>query len=403
MRYVNRLLQLMRTHWMPTISAFAALLSMCLVPPDDAYLSYFDWKTLGCLFCVLAIACALRNAGVFDWAARASIRRFARPRSLVMTLVLTTAAFSMLFTNDVALVIMLPLTVAILVRLDAPQLMPATFAMQALSANLCGMITPFGNPQNLYVFSYYHVELLDFLAVMALPFALSTVGVVVVTALLARRFSQPRGASAHETPTRTRDEYFDPEQAASLVDARRLIVYAPLFVVILLSVFRVVPIAAAVALTVLALVIVDRSALLKVDYALLVTFVCFFVFAGNMARIPALADALRPVMDGWGLPISALSSQVISNVPAAVLLSHFTEAWQPLLVGVNIGGAGTFVGSLASLIVIRHYMIARDMIARMREPDAPSTKELLRLFGALNAAFFATLLCACQLIQMLWG
>lgn len=399
MRLFIRAIRFLRIHWMPSASAAVALLSMCFVPPDDGYLSYFDWKTLGCLFCVLAVASALRNAGVFDWAARAIIKRFARPQTIVMTLVLTTAFMSMLFTNDVALVIMLPLTVAILMRLDSPPLMPAVFAMQALAANLCGMITPFGNPQNLYIFSYYHVGLSDFLAVMALPFALSTVGIVAVTIAFARRYPQTSGDDTLQDEHGT--VYLDPEDAAAFVNRRRMLVYVPLFIVTLLAVFRVIPVHVAVIIVVLALAIMDRKALIKVDYALLVTFVCFFVFAGNMARIPVLEAAVRPVMEGWGLLTSALVSQVISNVPAAVLLSHFTDVWQPLLIGVNIGGAGTFIGSLASLIAIRHFMIARTMIPRLREADAPTTGEFLRLFGLLNAAFFIALLALCQIAQIL--
>ena len=117
-----------------------------------------------------------------------------------------------------------------------------------------------------------------------------------------------------------------------------------------------------------------------------------------MARIPVLEEALQPLMGQWGLLTSALTSQVISNVPAAVLLSHFTDAWQPLLIGVNIGGAGTFVGSLASLIAIRHFAIARTMVPRLRESDAPDTASFLRLFGIVNGAFFIVLLIVCQLV-----
>ncbi len=165
-----RLMQLLRRHWMLGTAAFVALVSMFLVPPDGAYLGYFDWKTIGCLFCVLAVASALRNAGVFDWAARAAIARFGSPRKMAMTLVLVTAAFSMAFTNDVALAIMLPLSVAALVESGQPRLVPAVFALQALAANLCGMVTPFGNPQNIYLYSYFHVELGEFLMTMAMPF-----------------------------------------------------------------------------------------------------------------------------------------------------------------------------------------------------------------------------------------
>lgn len=399
MRLRYRLMQLLRRHWMLGTAAFVALVSMFLVPPDGAYLGYFDWKTIGCLFCVLAVASALRNAGVFDWAARTAIARFGSPRKLTMTLVLVTAAFSMAFTNDVALVIMLPLSVAALVESGQPRLVPAVFALQALAANLCGMVTPFGNPQNIYLYSYFHVELGEFLMTMALPFVLSVAGIVLATWFMTRRGTAEDDVVSMQSQQDASDEdVMAPATSAALLDRRRLVVYVPLFVIALLAVFRVVPFGIAVIIVIVALLILDCDALLKVDYPLLATFLCFFVFAGNMARIPVLEEVLQPLMGQWGLLTSALTSQVISNVPAAVLLSHFADAWQPLLIGVNIGGAGTFVGSLASLIAIRHFAIARTMIPRLREPDAPNTASFLRLFGIVNGVFFIALLVICQLV-----
>ncbi len=399
MRLRYRLMQLLRRHWMLGTAAFVALVSMFLVPPDEEYLGYFDWKTIGCLFCVLAVASALRSAGVFDWAARAAIARFGSPRTLTMTLVLVTAAFSMAFTNDVALVIMLPLSVAALVESGQPRLVPAVFALQALAANLCGMVTPFGNPQNIYLYSFFHVELGEFLMTMAMPFLLSVAGIIFATWFMTRRgTAEDDGVSMQSQQGTSGEDVLAPATSTAMLDRRRLIVYVPLFVIALLAVFRVVPFGIAVIIVIAALLILDRDALLKVDYPLLATFLCFFVFAGNMARIPALAQMLQPVLGQWGLLASALTSQVISNVPAAVLLSHFTDAWQPLLIGVNIGGAGTFAGSLASLIAIRHFAIARTMIPRLREPDAPDTASFLRLFGIVNGVFFVALLVICQIV-----
>lgn len=332
-------MQLLRRHWMLAAAAFVALVSMLFVPPDEEYLGYFDWKTIGCLFCVLAVASALRNAGVFDWAARAAIASFASPRTLTMTLVLVTVVFSMAFTNDVALVIMLPLSVAALVEFGQPRLVPAVFALQALAANLCGMVTPFGNPQNIYLYSYFHVELGEFLMTMAMPFLLSVAGIIFTTWFMTRRgTAEDDGVSTKPQQGTLGEDVMAPATSAAMLDRRRLIAYVPLFVIALLAIFRVIPFGIAVIIVIVALLILDHDALLKVDYPLLATFLCFFVFAGNMARIPMLEEALQPIMGQWGLLASALTSQVISNVPAAVLLSHFTGAWQPLLVGVNIGG-----------------------------------------------------------------
>lgn len=369
---------------MLVVAAVAAAASALAVPPDEAYLGYFDWKTLGCLFCVLAVASALRLMGAFDRAARAVIARFRRPGPLALALVLTTAALSCVATNDMALIMMLPLSAATLMGANLPRLVAPVFVLQSLAANLCGMIVPFGNPQNLYLYSYYGLGLGDFLAAMALPFALSTAGIVACTWWL---YGQSNGSCGRD-------------DTRSLVvpmplSRRRLAIYGALVALTLLAIFRIVPVAAAVAVVAAALAALDRRALAAVDWGLLATFACFFVFAGNLARVPEVSAWLSPLMADHGLLVSAGLSQIISNVPAAVLLSHFTGAWQPLLVGVNIGGAGTLVGSLASLITLQHFTSVRKIFPRAAALPELSTGRFLALFSVLNFGFLALLLIAC--------
>lgn len=369
---------------MLVVAAVAAAASALAVPPDEAYLGYFDWKTLGCLFCVLAVASALRLMGAFDRAARAVIARFRRPGPLALALVLTTAVLSCAATNDMALIMMLPLSAATLMGANLPRLVAPVFVLQSLAANLCGMIAPFGNPQNLYLYSYYGLGLGDFLAAMALPFALSTAGIVACTWWLC---GQSNGGSDRDD-TRSL-------AAPMPLSRRRLAIYGALVALTLLAVFRIVPVAAAVAVVVAALAALDRRALAAVDWGLLATFACFFVFAGNLARVPEVSAWLSPLMADHGLLVSAGLSQIISNVPAAVLLSHFTGAWQPLLVGVNIGGAGTLVGSLASLITLQHFTSVRKIFPRATALPELSTGRFLALFSVLNFGFLAILLIAC--------
>lgn len=368
---------------MLVVAAVAAAASALAVPPDEAYLGYFDWKTLGCLFCVLAVASALRLMGAFDRAARAIIARFRRPGPLALALVLTTAALSCVATNDMTLIMMLPLSAATLMGANLPRLVAPVFVLQSLAANLCGMIVPFGNPQNLYLYSYYGLDLGDFLATMALPFALSTAGIVACTWWLCGRTN-----SSSTSDTRNL-------AMPMPLGRRRLAAYGLLFALTLLAVFRIVPVAAAVAVVAAALAALDRRALAAVDWGLLATFACFFVFAGNLARVPEVSAWLSPLMADHGLLVSAGLSQIISNVPAAVLLSHFTGAWQPLLVGVNIGGAGTLVGSLASLITLQHFTSVRKIFPRATALPELSTGRFLALFSVLNFGFLAILLIAC--------
>ena len=369
---------------MLVVAAVAAAASVLAVPPDEAYLGYFDWKTLGCLFCVLAVASALRLMGAFDRAARAVIARFRRPGPLALALVLTTAGLSCVATNDMALIMMLPLSAATLMGANLPRLVAPVFVLQSLAANLCGMIVPFGNPQNLYLYSYYGLGLGDFLAAMALPFALSTAGIVACTWWLC---GQPNG-SCGRGDTRSL-------AVPMPLSRRRLAIYGALVALTLLAVFRIVPVAAAVVIVAATLAVLDRRALAAVDWGLLATFACFFVFAGNMARVPEVSAWLSPLMADHGLWVSAGLSQIISNVPAAVLLSHFTGTWQPLLVGVNIGGAGTLVGSLASLITLQHFTSVRKIFPRATALPELSTGRFLVLFSVLNFAFLALLLIAC--------
>ena len=373
----------LREHAVLVVAAMAAAASALAVPPDEAYLGYFDWKTLGCLFCVLAVASALRLMGAFDRAARAVIARFRSPRPLALALVLTTAGLSCVATNDMALIMMLPLSAATLMGANLPRLVAPVFVLQSLAANLCGMIVPFGNPQNLYLYSYYGLGLGDFLATMALPFALSTISIVACTWWLC-------GRTDSSSPSDTRNLAMPMP-----LGRRRLAAYGLLFALTLLAVFRIVPVAAAVATVAAALAALDRRALAAVDWGLLATFACFFVFAGNMARVPEVSAWLSPLMADHGLWVSAGLSQIISNVPAAVLLSHFTGAWQPLLVGVNIGGAGTLVGSLASLITLQHFTSVRKIFPRAAALPELSTGRFLALFSVLNFGFLALLLIAC--------
>lgn len=368
-------------------AAAAALVTMALVPPDAAYAGYVDLRTIACLFCVLGVAGALKRAGAFSAAARAVVRRFSKPRTAVLALVLATAVLSMFATNDLALIMMLPLASATLVRAGWSRLVPFAFTVMSLSANLGGMIMPFGNPQNLYLYSFYEIGLSEFLAAMAVPFAVS-MALVVACCLVGARAGALRGSADGASRTGGASDGDAP------LDGRRIACYVVLLCVSVATVVRVVPAPIAVAIVLVALAVLDRGALRGVDYALMATFVCFFVFAGNMARIPAVNEALGGLMASFPLLTSAGLSQIISNVPAAVLLSHFTDAWQPLLVGVNIGGAGTPVGSLASLITIQHFLVVRRHTA-VREAGAGGIGRFMAMFVGSNLAFLAVLCIVC--------
>ena len=357
-----------RANAMPLIAVLAAAVTACFVPPDAAYAGYFDWKTLSCLFCVLAVVCALRSVGLFPVIARQLLQLFGTARSVGTALVLITLVGSMLLTNDTALLTFLPLSWMVLQEAGQEKLTAYVFILQNCAANLGGMLTPFGNPPNLYLFDHYHIPVGEFLSIMLLPFALST-GLILLCCLLI-----PRQVLAV------------PQRELTL-DKPRAIAYGLLFCLAVGMVLRAVPYPVGLAVIAAALAVMDPRALKSVDWGLLVTFAAFFVFSGNMARIEPVRELFGRLLGHGVLPVSALTCQVISNVPAAILLSQFTDRFRELLIGVNIGGAGTLIASLASLITFREYT--------RRRPE--QTGRFLGLFTLVSFGFLAILLAALSL------
>lgn len=380
---LRRLARIIRQNATASIAAAAALVTMLFVPPDAAYLGYFDLNTLACLFALLAVIRALRNAGFFETVAHAVVRRFKTLRGLGCALVGVTLVCSMFATNDMALLMLLPLSTVTLASTGNERALPFTFVMQAIAANLGGMILPFGNPQNIFLNSRFDIAFPDFLATMALPFAVSVI--LIALCCLAEFKATPLSSSGVPDA--------DASERAPLPRAKTAL-YLVLFALSLGMVFRVVPFVAGVVIVAVALLFADRRALAHVDWGLLATFALFFVFSGNMARIPEVQGFFSMLLGQSTLVTSALASQVISNVPAAILLAPFVDGYQSLLIGVNIGGAGTLIASLASLIAFNHF---RAIKRGMKRPgiQALSTKRYLALFSALNFAFLAVLLAVC--------
>lgn len=380
-----------RTHAVLVVSAVAALATVPFVPPDAVYLGYFDLKTLACLFSILALVGALRNVGAFEAVARRAVARFSTCRSAVAALVAATLVVSMVATNDMALIMLLPLSAATLLKAGWERALPFAFIMQNLAANLGGMILPFGNPQNLYLFERFAIPPADFLATMALPFAVSVLLIAVCCAV----FVKPLPARIPSVPVEADNASTPAVSAQSSHRRARAALYTALLALVIASVFRLVPYPVALVAVIAALALLDRLALRATDFGLLLTFACFFVFAGNMARIPAVEAVLSQAMQQSALLVSAGASQIISNVPAAVLLSHFATDYHALLVGVNIGGAGTLVASLASLITLNHFRIVRASFPGRPELARHTSRTFLAQFTLYNGVFLVILLVVC--------
>ncbi len=353
-----------------SVALLAAGITACFVPPDAAYLDYFDLKTLTCLFSTLAVVGALRNIRFFTALARRIVRMAGNLRTAVFALVSITFLGSMLIANDMALLTFLPLGYFVLDSTGQRKHMALTFILQNIAANLGGMLTPFGNPQNLYLYSYYHIPTGEFLLTMLPPFLLSIALIYLAVFLFFGKESLTVGG-----------------EDISLPPARTAI-YLLLFAYSILIVFRTLPYQTALILIPVALLFLDRRALLQVDYALLFTFCAFFIFSGNMSRIEAVRTVFSFLLEKSTLLFSVLSCQIISNVPSAILLSRFTDNYRALLLGVNIGGTGTLIASLASLITFRTYV--------KENPGQGGT--YLRLFTLANGIFLFLLCAFCFLL-----
>lgn len=327
-----------RKNTVMVIAFFAAAMTTIFVPIDAQYIGYFDFKTLTCLFCVLAVVCALKDIRFFYMLARRIVHLFRNARLSILALVYITFIGSMLIANDMALLTFLPLGYLVLTTTGKEKYMPFTFIMQNIAANLGGMLTPFGNPQNLYLYTKFSIPNAEFVSIMAPPFALA-VALITASCLI---FVKP-------------DALEIPDEEISLPPLKTTL-YLALFALAIAIVFRGIPYWIGLVVIPLVLLFADRKALLEVDYPLLLTFVFFFIFAGNMGRIDAVRSFFSSLLEKDTLTFSTLSCQFISNVPSAILLSQFTDNYRALLVGVNIGGVGTLIASLASLITFREYV-----------------------------------------------
>ena len=355
------------------VAILAAVITSFIIPPDAEYLDYFDWKTLTCLFCVLAVVCAFKNIRFFFFLAQKIVLLFKNTRAAVLALTYITFIGSMLIANDMALLTFLPLGYLVLSTTGKKKYMAFTFIMQNIAANLGGMLTPFGNPQNLYLYTKFAIPTGEFIATMLPPFCLSVALITFCCLVFVKK------------------ESLQMQEEKIVLPVAKTIIYSLLFTLSIVIVFRVIPFWTGLIVIPAFLLFMDRKALKDVDYALLFTFVAFFVFSGNMARITAVKNLLEGLMEKNALLVSTLSCQGISNVPSAILLSQFTNDYPALLYGVNIGGAGTLIASLASLITFREYT----------KHNPGGSKKYVLLFSAFNFAFLIILLAACAMLLYL--
>ena len=354
------------------IAFILAICSMFFVPPSMEYITYVDFRTLAILFCLMITMAELRRTGIFQWVAQSFLGKVRKSWQLIWLLILLCFFSSMAVTNDVALITFVPFTFIVLDLMGAEakkKLLVPVVVLQTIAANLGSMLTPVGNPQNLYLYGRAGLSLGDFILLM-LPYALLSLLLLLIWGSLRSK--------TYPAPI----QVIFREKVCLSQKKAPLIVCTLLFLLNLLTVARIIPCWLTLILSILLFILTDRSVFALVDYSLLLTFVGFFIFVGNIGRIPAFYGLLQKIVTGNELIAGVAASQVMSNVPAALLLSGFTTDLPPLIVGVNIGGLGTLIASMASLISYK--FVVRE------ESDTKGV--YFRSFTVTNLCFLALLL-----------
>lgn len=352
-------------------SGALALISMLISPPSEAYLEYIDVRVLCILFCFMAVVTGMSGCRAFETLAQRILSGRRGIGSLCLLLSVLPFACSMFVTNDVALIAFVPFAILVLDMAGRRDLVIPVVVLQTVSANLGSMVLPFGNPQNIYICSTYGLGLGDFIVTMV---PLAAVSLAAITVLSLR--------GGRETV------HVEFEDRCSLENRGFLAVLSVLFMLCIAAVLGWVPYWAVLVLTVVSIAAVKPRTLLGVDYGLLLTFVFLFVFTGNISHVDAVGSAIQGLMEQQPLLTSLGLSQVISNVPAAVMLSGFTDNWQALLLGVDVGGLGTPIASMASIISLRLYMGSGNA----------DTRRYLVHFTAVNLLLLAILVPMSMLI-----
>lgn len=341
------------------ISLVLAVASMVFVKPSAEYVEYIDFRTLALLLCLMLVMAGLNALGIFRLLADKLLSRTNSTRTLGLTLNLLCFFSSMLITNDVALITFVPFTLIVLKLSDKMNKAILLVVLETVAANLGSMLTPIGNPQNLYLFSAFSMGLGEFVGAVV-PYAVLSLVLIILSSFFL----------GNEKIT------VKQEESTPAINKVKGLMYAALFAVSLLTVFRVIPYPVTLGITLAAVIIADRKTLMKADYSLLLTFVFLFVFIGNLGKIEAVSSFLKSIVSGREVLVGIAASQVFSNVPAALLLSGFTQNATALLVGVNLGGLGTLIASMASLISFK--LIAKESI---------SSGRYMLIFTAVNIVF----------------
>lgn len=334
---INKIVGFIKKETVLTVAWVLAIISAFIITPSISYVNYIDFRSLGILWCLMIVMAGLKERGFFKYIGNALLKKTSKVWQLCLVLILLCFFLSMFITNDVALITFVPFSIFVLNECKRENLLIPTIVLQTLAANLGSMLTPIGNPQNLYLYGLAGMSLGEFVGIM-LPYSALTLVLLLISILFIDGRSEKIACENLEAIVYEKK------------DKSICIAYGILFIGALLVVLRFVPYWAIMILVLVVVFIMDRKILLSIDYALLFTFIGFFIFTGNLGNIEAVKNVLTEAINGHEVIMGVGASQIISNVPAALLLSPFTDNYRSLIIGVNLGGMGTLIASMASLI-----------------------------------------------------
>lgn len=362
----KKITHILKTETVLVVATILAIISMFFNPPGKKYIDFIDFRVLGILLSLMLVMAGFQINGVFRKLGEMLVRKCSNTWMLSFVLVFMCFFSSMLLTNDVALITFVPFALLTLKMTHMEDMMIKVVVAQTIAANLGSMLTPMGNPQNLYLYGLSGMGIGEFIMLM-LPYTI--VSAILLCILLLLNKKQPLNLA-------------DMEEEEVNANPWHIAMYVLLFAVCILTVLRIVEWYIVAVIVVLAMLVIDRRVFAKTDYSLLLTFISFFIFIGNMGQIEAVRELLAKLIDGRELLVAVLSSQVVSNVPAALLLSGFTDNYNALIIGTNLGGLGTLIASMASLISYKQFVNAY-----------PEEKgRYFRYFTVMNVVFLTILL-----------
>lgn len=365
---MKKILSFVKKEAVLCVSGLLALVSCFFVPPSAAYIDYIDFRVLIILFCLMLVVAGIRETGIFTVICEKLLSKLHSVKSASLVMVLLSFFMSMLLTNDVTLITLVPFTLLMLEEIRSekkPTAVIILLVLETLAANLGSMLTPMGNPQNLYLYSKYNLTMGEFIGII-FPYSLLSLILLVLSVYIFMPDIKIQ----------------KPAEATKLKGKSRSVLFILLFAVNMLTILRILDERVLLVIIAASVFTLEKRLFLKADYSLLLTFVFFFIFVGNFGAMPMMSESLRSIMCGNETVVSVILSQVISNVPAAILLSGLSDNASALIIGTNIGGLGTLIASMASLITYKLYSASAGS----------KSKSFFLIFTVFNLCYLAIML-----------